>query len=333
MRNALLLALVLLAPIAASGADMDIHYVPGRGLHLADDKVVLGGYLALNFKTLDESRTELALDDLSAFLTIAPTDRFRLFTEVELEDVVHIDGDGIGGNGDPVVLERLFAEYTPFDSVALRIGKMLTPIGIWNQIHAAPLVWSVSRPFATELFFDTQFTGLEIETRHNLGAYALRINAFGQATDPITATGAVQQMSRGGGARIQIGDLGHWHVAASYLRFLDDRDRIWKNTFGTDFQFVNDRWELMSEFSLSDPDGRETEWAVYLQAVYNLGAGFHPFARYEHVETMGIVRDPVSFGVDYKPRPNMIIKLEGVVGKAGLEDGGNGFLASYSVLF
>ncbi|MFQ5471398.1 MAG: hypothetical protein ACE5FA_00745 [Dehalococcoidia bacterium] len=332
MRKPLFLLLLTIVSALASPAQAKPEYVPGRGLRFFDGQLVLGGYLAADLAFMDESRDQLILDDVSAFLTYNPTDELEFFTEFEIEDGLHLDGHGFGTGEDVTQLERLYLEYRPFDDLSIRVGKVLTPIGIWNPIHAAPLVWTTSRPFATNAFFDTHLTGLQIEGRRQIGALDLVANLFGQATNQLDKSDVRQRMRRGGGGRIQIGNFDHWHVAGSYLRFQDDRDRKWKHVAGIDVLFENDDWEITTESVLSARAGHQTEWSTYLQVVYHLGK-FHPVVRYEHVEFQHLSRNPMTFGVAYKPLPNMVIKLEGVVGRRDFEKGARGVLMSFSVLF
>ncbi len=308
-------------------------YTPGRGLHLIDGHLVLGGYLTAGVSLLDEEAKEFRLDDLSAFVTYVATDELNFFGEFELEDAFSIDEDGFDVGRRITSLERLYAEWEPTQSLRLRAGQMLTPIGIWNAIHAAPLVWTSSRPVATEDFFDTGLTGLQIDSRTVLAGLDIVGTLFGQATDPIDATDALRRMERGGGGRLQVGDVGRWRVGLSGLRYRDDRDRRWRSVAGADLLIENHRWELSGEWVVNEPDNGRSTWAMYLQGVCHLGGGIHPVLRVEHVRREGFSRNPLVLGLAYKSAPNTVWKIEGIVGRKDLGVGGNGILTSVAVLF
>ncbi|RMF20826.1 MAG: hypothetical protein D6760_10710 [Deltaproteobacteria bacterium] len=325
----LLMASALAVACTAHAAD----YVPGRGLRFAGDRLVLGGYLAAGVSLLDEEPKQFKLDDLSAFVTYSLSDETRIFSEVELEDALHIDEDGIDVGRRLVSLERLYLEWEPAQSLRVRLGQMLMPIGIWNPIHAAPLVWTTSRPLATEDFFDTGLTGIQIDSRARLAGLDLTATLFGQATDHLDATNSPQRTRRGVGGRLQIGRLEQWHAAVSAMRYKDARDRRWRSLAGADLLIERQDWELSGEAVVNEPDNGQTIWGLYAQAVYHLGGGFYPVFRYEHVRAEGIARNPLVAGIAYKPAPNAVLKLEGIIGRRGLGAGGNGVEASLAVLF
>ena len=308
-------------------------YVPGRGLRFLDDRLVLGGYLAAGVKLLDGEPKQANLDDWSAFVTYSATDELRVFSEIELEDALHIDEDGIDVGRRVVSLERLYIEWEPLQALRVRVGQMLMPIGIWNPIHAAPLVWTSSRPLATEDFLDTGLTGVQIDSRSRVADLDVVATLFGQATDHLDATNAPQRTRRGVGGRFQIGRLEEWHAAVSAMRYKDARDRRWRSLVGADVLIERQDWELWGEAIVNEPDNGQTIWGLYVQAVYNLGRGFYPVFRYEHVREEGLARNPLIAGIAYKPAPNVVLKAEGIIGRNGLGAGGNGVETSFAVLF
>ena len=71
-------------------------------------------------------------------------DRWRLFTEVEYEHGPALEGSK--GTGE-VILERAVLEYHLSDAFEARVGKFLTPFGLYNERHdATPSYLSVSLP-------------------------------------------------------------------------------------------------------------------------------------------------------------------------------------------
>ncbi len=327
-------ALALTCVVAATGpARAAAHYEPGRGLHLLDDRLLIGGYLAVKGALLDGEPHRLVLDDLSAFVTYRFTDDLEIFTEWEVEDAIFIDADGPDVGRNVSSLERLYLQYEGPGEIRIRAGKLLTPIGIWNPIHAAPLVWTTSRPAATDEFFDTGLTGVQIDKGFLLGELDAQATIFGQFTNQLDRTGARHPIHRGGGGRLQLGDLGRWQTAVSYLGFEDERENRWEHFFGADARLDTRSWEVTSELAVIQPTRGATTWSIYLQAVYDLGWGLYPVLRYEHAKLAEGEGDPFVFGLAYKPLPNVVLKAEGVVGRSDLDLGGNGFLTSFAVLF
>ena len=48
---------------------------------------------------------------------------------------------------DQVNIERAFLEFAPYDFAKFKLGKFLTPYGIWNVDHGAPVLISMRLPF------------------------------------------------------------------------------------------------------------------------------------------------------------------------------------------
>lgn len=71
-------------------------------------------------------------------------DRWRVFTEVEYEHGPALEGST--GNGE-ILLERAVLEYHLSDVFEVRLGKFLTPFGLYNERHdASPSLLSTSLP-------------------------------------------------------------------------------------------------------------------------------------------------------------------------------------------
>lgn len=318
---------------ADEAGDERAFYELGRGLPLFGGRLIVGGYASVEAEFLDQAPDRLGIDDLSTFLTLNLTDRWLVFTEIELEDPVHVDSGGVG-SGDPVFsLERLYTEWNGGDRFRVRGGQMLTPIGIWNVIHAAPLVWSTSRPIATEQFFDTGLTGVEATLFVPVSGAELALSALGQATNQIDDTNDPQETRRGFGARAELATANGPRVGASFLRFKDREDRRTETAAGVDLLWNTRHVELWSEIAANVPDSGSTTWGGYVQAVWHAPRRLHPFVRLEYADLGSFERVPIVFGVAWKPLDPVIVKLEGVVGGDDTTLEGDGFLTSVAVLF
>jgi hypothetical protein len=308
-------------------------------LSLLGGRLVLGGYTSLNLHFLSDKRDALVLDDLAAFVTLRLTDSLRLFAEIELEDALEWDGSRVDTNGHAFSTERLYGEWQPNDWLRLRVGKMLTPIGIWNSIHAAPLVWTTTRPLATTEFFDTGVTGAQADLFHHGRNLELRATAFAQITEHFDDPGDTREFREAGGGRLEIAGLNGPALGLSYVRFKNDSAFVGtpEDTWGADFLWSLPAVELSSEFALNQARTGGTTWSVYFQAVAHGPCNLHPFVRVEHglMEERGerFTRTPVVFGVAWQPMPAMVFKLEGLTGGSRTALGGAGVLTSWSMLF
>lgn len=323
------------ATLLGSAAVVRADYEPGRGLSLFGDRLVIGGYLSLDLSFLDESRNELVLDDLSTFLTLNLTDHWLVFSEIEVEDSVRLDNDGADVGHDVFKLERLYAQWRPGDRFRLRVGKMLTPIGIWNPIHAQPLVWTTSRPITTKHFFDTGLTGAEATVFQTFGAADVAFTAFGQVTDHLNDTNDLQESRRAYGARLEGGPTSGARLGASFLRYRDHTDRREETTYAVDAVWPSRYAEVWAEAAVNDPDHGRTTVGAYLQVVVHASErlGLHPFVRVEYADLETVDRVPVVFGLAWRNTPTTVFKVEGIVGAGETELGGDGVLSSFAVLF
>ncbi len=328
------LALLAACPPPASAAPVE-GYTPGRGLALFDNRLIIGGYLSLNLHLLDQEPDVLTPDDLSLLVTWQPADHFKFFGEFEAEDTFTLGRHGFSAGHDVSSLERLYAEWEPNDGLRLRVGKMLTPIGVWNLIHAAPLVWTVSRPLATEDFFDTGLTGASLDVNLLRGDLDLTATFFGQATQHLDDPGDRQTFRRAGGGRLELSSIHGPRAGISYVRFDDRNDHRWESTFGGDFFWETGRFELSAEASINDPSFGATTWGAYAQVVYHpcWSLRLHPVARIEYVDLGAVKRTPFVFGVAWKATTCTIVKLEGILGGDDTDLGGEGALASLALLF
>lgn len=328
-------ALLVAAGLLLAAPDARAAYEPGRGFSMLDDRLIIGGYLSVEASFLDQSRDRLVLEDVSTFITLKLTDNWLLFSEAEIEEGAHIDRKGVGDGHDVFSLERLYAQWRPNDRFRVRVGKMLTPIGIWNSIHAAPLVWTTSRPIATEQFFDTGLTGAEATWFQSFGATDLALTAFGQATEHLNDPNDPQEARRAIGARLEGGHSCGPHLGASFVRYRDHTDHRNETTYAVDAMWATRYLEASAEAAFNDPDSGRTTLGAYLQLVLHVfePVALHPFVRVEYADLENADRVPVVFGFAWRPTATTIFKVEGILGGRDTDLGGDGALTSFAVLF
>lgn len=131
-------------------------------------------------------------DQFDLVLNVLPTDRLRLSTDLRWEHGAITED----GNGN-VEVSHAFAEYALHDVLRLRAGKMLTPFGIYNEIHTATAaIFLYKEPHAIgkpdRLGFPTRFfaragTGVQATGVANMGVsqldYSLMLTNGGTSED------------------------------------------------------------------------------------------------------------------------------------------------------
>lgn len=79
-----------------------------------------------------------------------------------------------------MILERAWFEYAINDAVNFRVGRFITPAGIWNVDHGSPIITTVSQPNQTSFFpiFPERQQGVMLFGTTFLGDHDLSYNAY-----------------------------------------------------------------------------------------------------------------------------------------------------------
>lgn len=310
-----------------------LAYTPGRGLRLGHMPITLGGYSNVNLVRNEGGPARLSLDDFSLFVIADPHPRLRLFSELEVEELLTLDSHGHGGTATAnFVTERLFGDLTLSDQFVLRAGKFLTPVGRWNLIHVQPLVWTTSRPLVTFAPFDPHTTGAMLFGSLFPATGRVTYTLYGQFLNQLDPASWPVEARRSAGGRLEYAVTGGPSVGASYLTFESGGD--WQHLGGLDTLWRRDRVEVMGEAVYSDAPRR---WGLYLQPVVRLWSQLYVVGRYEHYGDQARDTPPaadlVVAGVAFKPVPYLILKGEYLFADHPVHDSPPGFKSSVAILF
>jgi len=337
-----LLGLLAARPAAAQSPAVPAEgYTLGAGLPLGTSGIRLGGYLTVDFDNPSDDRATLTFDDASLFVFGDLGPRVRFFMEAEATEFWEIDSTGrveATNNGD---LERLYLDYLHADTLKVRAGKFLTPVGTWNEIHPDPLTWTVSRPVASFATFPTFTTGIQA-----FGTWAgdqrdVDYNVFVQhnpSVDRSTGQRHTEQMV-GGRIRLRQGD---WEVGVPAVRYVEHETGDVVMFSGADLVTRAGRLEVRGEATagrVRDTGGKaRAEYAGYLQGLVALTDRLFVVARQERAHSRdNLTYTATSAGVLFRPLPAMSLKLEfqAQSGRFFATDPtkGNQLLAGFGVLF
>lgn len=313
----------------------EISYTPGRGLQLGETGFTIGGYANLTVTRDEGSRGELEFDDLSLFIIGDPLPRLHFFAELEYEDAVTIDDHGdVTSPDDLFTAERLYVDVAVTDALNIRTGIFLTPVGRWNVIHAAPLVWTTSQPIATEHPFDSNLTGVMVFGRVFPGSDTLSYAVWDQFAPPLEGNPEFDPADHSVGARLELAGSTSWSIGASYLAAR--RGGEWRHLGGADFLWSRHRLEVMGEFVVADGGGIGSEWGGYVQPVFALTERLALVGRYEHYASPSPAPSVnlVALGLAFRPFPAVVLKTEYLFAdRSGAPDAEPGFKASIATLF
>ncbi|HZX27642.1 MAG TPA: hypothetical protein VFF16_11260, partial [Telluria sp.] len=149
--------LVALAPAWAGSYNL------GEGVTAGP--VNIAGYLNLVAEAPRGDVRQLVVDDLSLFVGGRFNRYLNPFFEAEFSgaSLWRAGRRPLADNHPDFVVERLYNDATLAPDLTLRVGKMLTPVGEWNSIHAAPLVPTTTRPLTTRRGFPEYASGLALQ--------------------------------------------------------------------------------------------------------------------------------------------------------------------------
>ncbi len=308
-----------------------LDYRTGRGLHLGDTSLTIGGYATAEGERLENGDSAGGLD-VNFFLSADPTAFLHLFSELEVGQLVDWQS-GEGPHAAPKFkAERLYGDLGWTDPAHLRFGKFLTPFGHWNQVLADPLLWTTSEPLIVELVFPDEVTGAMLwGTLFPRGA-ALSYSLYGSFLD-----GAVgEQPHDGVGARLEWTSPAGVSVGASYLASRRQGGE-WNHLGGVDALWqLGERLELSGEALAgegAEADGGQ--WGLYAQAVVETVPTLYLVGRYERYDPPAGSRgvDLFDVGVTWVPTYYLRFKVDYRLADHLDDLSAPGIRASFSVLF
>jgi hypothetical protein len=313
-----------------------IEYRAGRGLHLGNTGLNIGGFSTVEVEREEGDPADFALDSVNFLILFEPVTFFRGFAEFEVGDIALWNTDSDNVRSHPVFdVERLYGDLIYNDALNLRTGKFQTPIGRWNMVRAEPLTWTANEPVLVEVAFDEHQTGGALFGSLYPGSNTLNYWIYGQYLDTLDPDPDSIHADRSVGGRVEYGDsFGDLSVGASFLA--SELNDDWNYLGGIDAQWRTGNLELTSEFTIAEGDIEDRDlWGVYFQGVYEVVPNFYLVGRYEHFDRPGSGQDADlgDVGITWAPVQWLRIKADYRFSTHETEDVRRGLKASISVLF
>lgn len=308
-----------------------VDYRAGRGLHVGETGLTLGGYTTTEAERLEDGASEGSVD-VNFFVSLDPASFLHLFSELEVGELALWDG-GERPRVDPKFkVERLYGDAVWDDRANLRFGKFLTPFGRWNQVLADPLLWTTSEPLIVEEVFPDEVTGAMLWGTVFPAGQALSYSLYGSFLDRAVS----EPQHDGVGARLEWTSAGGVSVGASYLASRRT-DGEWNHLGGIDAVWQPfERLELSGEALAGEgihADGGQ--WGLYAQAVLETVPTLYLVGRYERFDPPASHRgiDLFDIGLTWIPRSYLRLKADYRIADHADDLSAPGFRASFSVLF
>jgi hypothetical protein len=297
-------------------------YGLGQGLNFPQQNLIVGGYLSLHYSNLKNQDWNFTARDLSLFVSKTLTNRWQLFSEIELGDALEFSPDGVTASHTELDLERLYADYRATRAINLRFGKYLTPVGRWNVIHADPLVWTADRPVTTTAPFARHATGAMLYGDVDVGGNSLDYSLYADDSGPLDPTQrnelAFEDDTSGTSPHNAFKQAAGGRVA---YHFMNDAVQI---------EFSGE-WVYRNSLGSTDPD----EHGGFVQAVLPLPEHFYLVGRYEkyHAPSISPTATIDTVGITYRPHRAVSVKLEYRDGHHNEIMAPSGWLGSLAILF
>jgi hypothetical protein len=303
------------------------------------DNFKLGGYSSAAIILHRDQEAEAAINEVSLILTWQNDSRLSFFGELELErPLAWNDDQQFSQKEGHFDLERLYFDYNLSDKINFRGGRFLTPNSRWNLLHAAPLVWTNSRPLATTELFPRGTNGAMLfgATPFLNGAFEYKL--FAELLEDQEQDSDETQFEHVRGARISYKNQSD--IGISLLSFREKGlQSVSYRMLGLDFithlNEVEISGEAFQRFTNNNANGGS---GAYLQSAVPLNSlGLNDWYWITRLETLQRPDESSAerwlVGATWRVKPTQLLKLEFTGGSKAQAESPRGFSASFALFF
>jgi hypothetical protein len=295
--------------------------------------LTINGYTSLEFeKQLDEEgegdpNGSLDADLFDLVLNFQVNDAIRVSADLTWEHGAATE-DGFGN----VAVEYAFVEYAFNDLFKVRMGKMFTPFGVFNEIHTAkPAFLSVKEPASlnkTERIVENGFrfyprwgAGIALHGDGLIGERSfsydvLVANGDQSETNPFEEDNNASKAVTG---RFRFEPSDAIEIGNSFYYDKSESDGVDDLTsYGIEFRYQSRAWRVLAEgaFGWLQPleGDRILQVGWYVQPSYEFDNGVTPYFRIEQIDPDRSVPDDHGYdfvtGINYEISAGFMIKVE-----------------------
>lgn len=303
------------------------------------DNFKLGGYASAGIVLHRDQEAEAAINEVSLILSWQNDSRLSFFGELELErPLAWNDDKKFSHKEGHLDLERLYFDYNSSEKVNFRAGRFLTPNSRWNLLHAAPLVWTSTRPLATSELFPTGTNGVMLFGAMPFMNGAFEYKLFGELLEDQEQDGDEKKYEHVRGARFSYKNQSD--IGVSILSFREESlnsasYRMLGMDFVTQIQDIEVSGEAFQRFNTNNKDGGS---GAYLQTAVPLNnIGLNDWYWITRLETFQQPDEGSAerwlLGATWRVKPTQLLKMEFTGGSGDQPESPRGFLASFALFF
>lgn len=299
------------------------------------DNFSLGGYTSAGIQLQRDQQAEAAINEVSLLLTWANESRLSFFGALELErPLAWNDDNKFSHKEGRLDLERLYFDYNLSDKMNFRAGRFLTPNSRWNLLHAAPLVWTSTRPLATSKLFPTATNGIMLHGATPFMNGVVEYKLFGELLEDQEKDNDELQFEHVVGMRLSLKNQSD--IGISLLSFREKGvNAASLRMLGVDFLTHINNIEMSGEafqrFNINNKDGGS---GAYVQTAVPIANDWYWITRLETFkQSEKGSTDRWLIGATWRVKPTQLVKLEFTGGGDDQSESPRGFLASFALLF
>jgi len=319
------------------------------------DRLSIHGYYDFQYIDADsEVLGSFIQNELSIFLRSTTDDeRWTIFGELEFE---RIDGNDYlasrGSESGEIEVETAWLEYRHNDRLRIRAGKLLLP-QYWQTYHYPNLTLSSVPPLMVGNVFPKSIDALQLSGDWWIAnERGISYTLYGGNGGDANRFGLDRNENKALGGRLTFHLAGKNKPAwldtldFSLSAFLGDDDNgLGETILGADAQIRMGRVELLTELAHSNQARRTHTFfhplhrrdgeslGFYVQPSYRLSPKWHAFYRYDYLDLDDEGWTPYdearhTLGLNFRPQPNISLKLEFFHGEPEDQEDFNGLASS-----
>ncbi len=335
----------LFTAILAGGvilAYADDGYTLGQGLKSDSLPINIGGYITGYYSSKANGQSVVSLDDVAvmAYGDIAP----NLSAMVEFESAGFFEKTFQNGSANEqykgtLRVERAYLNYSFSDAISVRVGKFVTPAGIWNQTPLPVFKDTFSKPRLAMEMFPRFSTGAMLYGATPIFDVSLEYSFFTQIGSDLDSVYNNIESTHGVGGSLTATSDG-WFGGVAFGRYKNIKMHDNTQYIGVYQSYSVNRLKLTAEAFISSDEydaigHKERNYkksSYYLQGVYKIlpklsGAWRNEYFKNEFNNDNGSIN---TVGLNYKPHPALSFKLEK---QFSSKRGDDIVIASFSALF
>ncbi|MBV1882119.1 MAG: hypothetical protein KUG82_10815 [Pseudomonadales bacterium] len=302
------------------------------------DDISLNGYLSAEYEkhiggdNEGDKNGSFDMDLIDLVFNIRATDKLRIATDLTWEH-----GAASEENRGNVAVEYAFAEYLISNNTKIRVGKMFTNFGIYNEIHTAkPATLTVKEPQSTNKnnklgseirFYPRWLMGVAVVGTYQLskmgGDYVLQLSNGESEDEDINPFEEDDNTHKAFNGRFRLRYTDAIQLGFSF--FLDSMEdpnssgRIDLSSYGLQADWENENGTgLEFEFVLGDEDYSQAQkisrYAYTAMLYQQLNEKYTPYLRYEYLDPdKNTSRDTGTvsiLGINIMIDESMFLKIE-----------------------